>query len=535
MQFNNPPSKQLTMTTLRLIKSIGRSPSRLSLLLIPLVFACFVLADRTQAVSPPPDGGYPGGNTAEGQSALLSLTTGGYNSALGWLSLKTLTSGNFNTGVGAGTLVLNTADQNTATGTGALLFNGTGFQNTASGAFALFNNDTGSFNTAVGVETLFSNTEGLSNTAIGVQALQNNITGSENTATGVLALGANNTGQFNTANGAVALQSNTTGNNNTANGVSALQNNTEGNSNTAIGFAALQSNTTAEENTAIGYKALQVNTTGERNTAIGYQVLVNSTGTQNTATGHSALSSDTDGSSNAAYGYNALASNLVGNGNTGIGYGALVAQMSGDINTALGVFAGNGVTTASNVICIGASGANVNDSCYINNIWTQPGGSQAVYVNSDGKLGAQVCSQRFKSEIMPMNKASETLYALQPVTFRYKKEIDPAGTPQLGLVAEQVETVDPNLVVHDKEGKPYSVRYDQVNAMLLNEFLKEHRASVEEQSKMEKLEDTVAQQQKKIEALTAGLQKVSAQLAAASPSGRRLEAGKSAPQMVNNP
>ena len=150
------------------------------------------------------------------------------------------------------------------------------------------------------------------------------------------------------------------------------------------------------------------------------------------------MSSDTTGSSNAAYGYNALASNLTGNGDTAFGYGALDAQMSGDFNIGLGLFAGNGVTTASNVICIGTSGANVNDSCYIGNIWTQPGGSQAVYVNSDGKLGAQVSSRRFKEDIHPMEETSATLYRLKPVTFRYKKEIDRRGTQQLGLVAEEV-------------------------------------------------------------------------------------------------
>jgi Chaperone of endosialidase len=183
---------------------------------------------------------------------------------------------------------------------------------------------------------------------------------------------------------------------------------------------------------------------------------------------------------------------------TAIGYGALDAQMSGDFNTALGLFAGNGVTTASNVICIGTSGANVNDSCYVGNIWTQPGGSQAVYVNSDGKLGAQVSSQRFKEDIHPMEEASATLYRLKPVTFRYKKEIDRRGMQQLGLVAEEVAVVNPDLVIRDKEGKPYSVRYDQVNAMLLNEFLKEHRAFIEEQRKM-------AEQQKEIDALKAEL------------------------------
>jgi hypothetical protein len=177
-----------------------------------------------------------------------------------------------------------------------------------------------------------------------------------------------------------------------------------------------------------------------------------------------------------------------------MGYGALVAQTSGDLNTALGLFAGNGVATASNVIAIGTSGADVSDSCYVGNIWTQPGGSQAVYVNSDGKLGAQVSSRRFKEDIHPMEEASARLYRLRPVAFHYKKAIDRTGTQQLGLVAEEVAGVNPDLVITDKEGKPYSVRYDQVNAMLLNEFLKEHRAFVEEQLK-------VADQQKQIDAL----------------------------------
>jgi hypothetical protein len=164
----------------------------------------------------------------------------------------------------------------------------------------------------------------------------------------------------------------------------------------------------------------------------------------------------------------------------------------------------------------------VNDSCYISNIWNQTGGSQAVYVNSGGKLGAQVSSQRFKEEIKPMNAASEVMYSLRPVSFRYKPEIEPARPLGFGLIAEEVEKVSPDLVVCDKEGKPYSVRYDQVNAMLLNEFLKEHRTVQELKSMAAKQDATIAKQQKQIEALTAGLQKVSAQL----------EVSKAAPQTV---
>ena len=171
----------------------------------------------------------------------------------------------------------------------------------------------------------------------------------------------------------------------------------------------------------------------------------------------------------------------------------------------MGFAAGSNVTTASNIICIGADGQNVSNSCYIGQIFgaTSAGGI-AVLVNSDGKLGTVVSSRRFKDEIQPMKQASDTLFALKPVTFRYKEEIDPAGTSQFGLVAEDVEKVNPDLIVRDKEGKPDSVRYDQVNAMLLNEFLKEHK-------KVQDLESRLAQQEHQIECLSAGLQKVSAQ------------------------
>jgi len=135
-----------------------------------------------------------------------------------------------------------------------------------------------------------------------------------------------------------------------------------------------------------------------------------------------------------------------------------------------------------------------------------------------------------------MEQASEAVFALKPVSFHYKEDIDPRGTPQLGLVAEDVEKVNPDLIVRDKEGKPYSVRYDQVNAMLLNEFLKEHRAFLKEQRKVEAQGATItqlkqdfqcklAEHQKQIETLIVGLQKVSAQL----------EASKAVPQVVNNP
>ena len=173
---------------------------------------------------------------------------------------------------------------------------------------------------------------------------------------------------------------------------------------------------------------------------------------------------------------------------------ALQNNISGSGNIALRSGAGGNVTTSSNVICIGTIGQNVDNSCYIDNIWQQPGGSQAVYVNALGKLGAEVSSRRFKDEIKPMEEASEVIYRLTPVSFRYKPEVEPTRPLGFGLIAEDVAEVNPHLVARDNEGKPYSVRYDQVNAMLLNEFLKEHRAFVEEQHK-------VAQQQEEIDIL----------------------------------
>jgi trimeric autotransporter adhesin len=309
-----------------------------------------------RAVVPPPDGGYPGNNTAEGTNALFNLTTGSSNTAVGWFSLKTNATGSFNTAVGAGTLNLNTGNRNTAVGAAALFLNNGGVENTGNGTLALFHNVSGEGNTAIGDSALFSNTTGGNNTALGGSALRN--------------------------------------------------------------------------------------TTGDR-------------------------------------------------------------------NTALGILAGSNATTGSDNVYIGADVLGVageTQACYISSIVGQTSASGIpVFVNFANKLGTATSSKRFKDDIKPMDKASEALFSLKPVSFRYKKEIDPGSRSQFGLVAEDVERVHPDLVMRDKEGKPYTVRYDQVNAMLLNEFLKEHR-HVQEQDAI------IARQQKQIEALTAGLQKVSAQL-----------------------
>jgi Chaperone of endosialidase len=422
-------------------------------LLIVFVLGCLALLPSAQAVSPPPDGGYPGGNTAEGQKALQSLTTGGYNAAVGYFSLSVNTVGFFNTAIGAGALDLNTASNNTATGAAALLLNTTGTNNTANGVAALVFNSTGN-----------------DNTATGAYALQNN-TASGNTGVGRSALFANTTGDINTAIGDVTLFSNTTGSNNTAIGFSALTSNTTGGGNTAIGSDALSSNIDHLSNTAVGAEALN--------------------------------------------------------------------SANGDGNTALGFNACGSVMTASDVLCIGSGvlGFDVSNTTWIANVYgvtTQNGTTAPVIVSADGQLGTVASSERFKKDIASMEKASETILSLRPVRFHYKS--DAKNTPQFGLIAEEVAKVNPALVLPDKEGKPYSVRYDAVNAMLLNEFLKEHSTVQEMRSTLAKqeammteqrkdFESKLAQQQQQIEVLTTGLQKVSAQL----------EASKPAPQMVNNP
>jgi hypothetical protein len=402
------------MTTPLARDSISRSPLRYGLFLIPLVLAAFALSPTAQAqLSPPPDGGYAGDNTAEGTDALFSLTTG-------------------------------------------------------------------TDNTAIGFDALFGNTTGDSNTATGSIALMSNTTGVRNTANGFAALNSNTTGERNTATGRAALVNNTIGNNNTADGHDALFSNGTGIRNTATGSFALFSNTTGPDNTAIGYFALFSNTTGNSNTASGYDALLNNT--------------------------------------TGIG------------NIALGNFAGANLTTGDNNIDIGNQGVageagtirigviGTQTATYIAGIMgkTVPR-STPVFINANGQLGTVTSSARFKDDIKPMDKVSEALLALRPVTFRYKPELDPNGIPQFGLVAEEVEKVNPDLVVRDADGKPYTVRYEAVNAMLLNEFLKEHRTVLELKKEIATLTATVTEQ-------AAQIQKVSAQVQMSRP----------APQMVGN-
>jgi hypothetical protein len=339
-------------------------------------------------------------------------------------------------------------------------------------------------NTRDGAGSLASRTTGINNSAFGTNALNK------------LTIGNNNAAQGNSAQFSL-----TDGTNNTALGVLALRLNVHGDANTAVGRDALYSNTD-DFNTAVGYKALRSNTTGNDNTANGALALSsNKLGFDNTAVGLEALASYTGGAGvlgtdgyNTAVGSIALVANIDGHNNTAVGRRSFENSVHGTDLTGVGWRSGDNVTSASNVICIGSFvlGENVSNTAYIGNIFgTTASGGTLVYVNSAGKLGTSTSSRRFKDEIKPMDKASEAILALKPVTFFYKKEIEPQRTPQFGLVAEDVEKVNPDLVVRDAEGKVNSVRYDQVNAMLLNEFLKEHR--------------TVQGQQKEIDALKAEL------------------------------
>jgi hypothetical protein len=391
-------------------------------LLIALAFACFSLAPAPKAfaVSPAPDGGYPGNNTAEGTSALFSLTSGVSNTAVGYQALYHDTTGNYNT----------------ATGFQALFDNTSGVQNTATGYSALRNNTIGSYNTADGLNALFANTSGSDNTAIGLRALFGNGTGSENTAVGVSALATNDNGS---------------------------------------------------QNTAIGYKALMANRGGNHNIALGHEAGINVGGQNNPR------------------------DNNIEIGNAGDFFDNATIRI-GDVQT--------------RTFIAGISGSAVTGS--------------PVVVDATGQLGTATSSARFKKEIKPMDEASEAILALKPVSFQYRS--DPTGTRQFGLIAEEVAKVNPDLVTRDRNGEIYSVRYEAVNAMLLNEFLKEHKAFLEEQRAAQEqqaaimqLKSTVAQQEKDfpaaVEQLTSRLDEQAAQIQKVS---AQMERNMQVPQLISN-
>jgi hypothetical protein len=360
------------------------------------VLAAFnlIALPAADAVSPPPDGGYDNGNTAEGTDALLNLSTGAFNTALGNIALQNNTNGDYNT---------------------------------ATGAKALSSNFSGGANTATGYNALSANTIGIANTALGKDAMAANTVGSVNTATGDVALLVN----------------------------------TSGSGNSAYGVNALAGNTTASNNTATGLAALMTNDTGANNTAIGTSALLN----------------NTSGSSNIALGYLAGSNLTIGDNNIEIG--------------------NIGRPRESGKIRIGTLGTH-NDTYIAGIFGTTLSSGAAVVVDSKGHLGTVTSSARFKEAIKPMEKTSEVLFSLRPVTFQYNKTLDPQSLPQFGLVAEEVAKVDSDLVARDEQGRPYTVRYEAVNAMLLNEFLKEHR-------KVESLEAQLSATQQEFQSQIAAL------------------------------
>jgi hypothetical protein len=271
-------------------------------------------------------------------------------------------------------------------------------------------------NAVLGDDALLNNT-GTDNTAIGFNALYSNITGYENTATGSYALNSNIYGNWNTATGYEALLGNTTGIVNTATGTDALKFNTSGYYNTATGGFALQTNTAGYGNTATGYNALYLNAHGVQNTADGWAALGASKGNFNTAVGSLALG------------------NNHGNRNIAVGNEAGVYLTGGDQNIDIG---NRGVASESKTIRIGE--AREQTATFIAGIIgaTVPNGV-GVIVDSSGHLGTTTSSERFKEAIQPMDEASEAIFALKPMRFRYKHELDPNGIPQFGLVAEDVE------------------------------------------------------------------------------------------------
>jgi hypothetical protein len=352
--------------------------------------------------------------------------------------------------------------------------------------------------TAYGTDTLSQNTSGAENSAFGYYALYGNLTGSSNTGSGYLALYSNQNGTGNTAIGGKALYSNVA-NYNTATGYGALYNNSTGISNVADGFKALLNNKTGEGNTAEGYAALYSNTVTSGNTAEGSQALYyNSAGTFNTANGFNALYTNGSGNYNTAIGSNALNDNQSGSSNVALGYYAGSNLTKGSNNIDIG---NNGVAGDANTIKIGVQGTQT--ATYIAGIHGATIASGvAVVVDAAGQLGVKTSSARFKEEIKSMDEASEAILALKPVTFRYKKALDPQGIPQFGLVAEQVEKVDPDLVVRDEKGQIFAVRYEAVNAMLLNEFLKEHQRVQELQERVDQMAAQMKEQARAIEAVS---------------------------------
>jgi Chaperone of endosialidase len=510
------------------------------------VLVSFALCPQLQAATDTPDPGAVPCTfcTADGDGALFNGGGSIGNSAFGWFSQSGTAPGDGNTSVGALALDLNGFDRNTAVGTAAL-FLSQGSDNTAVGTGALENNNTNG-STAVGSFALFGNQAAFGNTAVGQNALlfndiDNMTLAIANTAVGNLALGFNNDGAVNTAMGFGALLANFNGNQNTAVGFGALALSVGASGVTAVGSLALNNfagavHANGQEDTAVGFRALAANQGAaagmtEGNAAFGDGAL----GTYNGAT--------LNDSGNTALGSQALANAVSGERNTAVGRRAIDALVNGNANTAVGNNTGGSYLGAESgniligTLCQGIAADNrttrIADEqssfpgfaatrCFIGGITGVDvgAGQPTVKCNANGQLGTISSSAQFKKDIASMGKTSEAIFSLRPVTFHYKN--DPRNIPAFGLIAEEVAKVSPDLVVYDREGKVYSVRYDDVNVMLLNEFLKEHKKVEEQQASISQLKSEMQTMVAQIKEQAAQIQKVSAQL----------EVSKPAPQVV---
>jgi hypothetical protein len=394
--------------------------------------------------------------------------------------------------------------------------------------------------TALGEDALGSNVGGIANSAVGQNALGSNTSGGHNSALGQSALQANTVGGFNSAVGVEALSSNLGGTSNTAVGYRALHLNTTGLRNSAVGENALNANT-ANENSALGDDALKANTSGAHNSAFGQAALTaNDTGADNSAFGQDALHDNTTGASNVAVGQGALTSNTGGGGNTALGTDALDGKTSGANNVAVGKNAGGALGTGSNNALFGTDagsaftandGGNVaianvgvageSNTIRIGTQGTQTGGTflagvsggpslagSQVLVDANGKLGTAASSRRFKTRIRPLGSLDK-LMKLRPVSFRYKpKYADHPNRTQFGLIAEEVAKVFPNLVVNGRDGKPYTVAYQQLPVLLLAQLQREHTRVGHQHRQINRQQRRNNRQQRQIDRLEAQVRKL---------------------------
>ena len=516
-----------------LIRSINRSPLRCGFFTLAIALTWFALSPPLKAAPCSGECDFGTGSTSLGTNA-LPINTGLNNTAVGKSALESNTSGGFNVAIGGLALANNT----------------TGQQNMAIGAEALANNIIGNFNMGIGFRALFMNT-GNRNSAVGAAALRNNTTASDNTAIGSTAMRENTTGELNTAIGSAALMSNTTSSDNVAVGDSALAayNGTNvgiDGFNTAVGSIALTALTQGFQNTAVGRRALESLTNGDNNTSVGWRSGDNlATGNNNTFLGRSAGANYSAGeSNNICIGGGTLGtageSNAIriGTNLTSSGINVINNGLAANAITIGGGLNSGGITVLETLfgstISIGADLPTTNgaSSCFVGGIFNQTpvAGSHFVLVGNNGKLAdATLSSRRFKKDIALMDKASEGILALKPVTFHWKN--DNTNEPEFGLVAEDVAEVNLDWITRNPQGEISGVRYETIPILLLNEFLKEHKKVEEQQVSIADLKSTVALQQKEMQVLTAQFKEQAAQIQKVS---AQLEASKPAPKVVAN-